>query len=175
MLKKHKGFEDLATLGDLDEGRPTLGEFTPVKSFRALIHIGIRDYLGEKLGSVVNTFLYESGRDIGRELVKKKVIGGANSIEDAIELMEEFFEEEKIGKMSFIGQEGAITRIRIDECLSCSGMNDVGEALCYFEAGLITGIIKNLLDMKVIVKERKCWGMGDKTCEFTIENLEYEA
>ena len=45
---------------------------------------------------------------------------------------------------------------------------DIGQDVCGFLAGEIAGLIEVTLGEKAAVKETKCWGLGDDTCEFDI-------
>ncbi len=49
------------------------------------------------------------------------------------------------------------------------GMEKIGKPVCFFEAGLIAGILEAKLKKKVTVTEVLCGGLGDKVDEFLIK------
>ncbi len=67
-------------------------------------------------------------------------------------------------------------RIRIYECATATGMPIVGEPVCYFTAGMLSGLAEAILGETVHVAEKACWGLGDSYCEFeiTLEGEETE-
>ena len=77
--------------------------------------------------------------------VEKKLGESLNpkSIEDVVRFCEEY----KIGKVEIVNKEPL--QIRVYECISCSGLPNVGETLCWFEGGFIAGCLEKILNKKV--------------------------
>ncbi len=48
-------------------------------------------------------------------------------------------------------------------------MPDVGEALCYYLAGELAGIMEVILGTPVAIQESKCLGLGDDTCNLKVK------
>ncbi|MEM3569096.1 MAG: V4R domain-containing protein [Candidatus Jordarchaeales archaeon] len=59
-------------------------------------------------------------------------------------------------------------RIRIYESATATGVPVIGEPICYFTAGMISGLAEAILGETVYVAERNCWGLGASYCEFEI-------
>ena len=57
--------------------------------------------------------------------------------------------------------------IRIFECASCYGHENVGKTLCYFEMGVLRTVLKHLYRENSVI-EKKCWGLGHSFCEFCV-------
>ncbi len=59
-------------------------------------------------------------------------------------------------------------RIRIYESAAATGVPVIGEPICYFTAGMISGLAEAILGETVHVAERNCWGLGASYCEFEL-------
>ena len=138
-------FEDV-----YNTNRPTLGRQADVVLFRVL-KLSIIRYLGFNAASK----LYFAGKHFGEDY-------GVSSIDE----MKEFFKELGIGVLSIINENPL--KLRIDECISCSGLPNGCEPICFFEAGLIAGCLESILSKKVKVTETKCYTMGHGCCEFEV-------
>jgi voltage-gated potassium channel Kch/predicted hydrocarbon binding protein len=53
-------------------------------------------------------------------------------------------------------------------CATCENMPAVGRAVCNLERGVITGALQARLGRTVRTQEAKCWGLGDRLCQFDI-------
>ncbi|WP_423793185.1 DUF2507 domain-containing protein [Methanocaldococcus indicus] len=134
--------------------RKSFGNNIDIAIFRIIRYMDLDRYLGKS----ANMIIYQCGKSFGKSLE-------LSSIEDIIKFCEKF----KIGKVEIVNKEPL--KIRVYECISCSGLPDVGETLCYFEGGFIAGCLENLLNKKVIAKETHCAGLGHDFCQFDIRLL----
>jgi predicted hydrocarbon binding protein len=134
--------------------RDTLGRDIDVTVFRLIRFMDLERYLGRGAHGVI----YECGRELGQALNPK-------SVEDVVKFCEEY----KIGKVEIVNKEPL--QIRVYECISCSGLPNVGETLCWFEGGFIAGCLEKILNKKVRVKETHCAGLGYDYCQFEVKFL----
>ncbi|MBS7288684.1 MAG: hypothetical protein KIH01_08085, partial [Candidatus Freyarchaeota archaeon] len=58
--------------------------------------------------------------------------------------------------------------IRVYESATATGVPVIGEPLCYFTAGMLSGLAEAILGETVYVAERNCWGLGASFCEFEL-------
>ncbi|MGB9838657.1 MAG: DUF2507 domain-containing protein [Methanothermobacter sp.] len=133
---------------DLVAERPSLGTTTDIKLFRIL-----RFMPYSIIGEGANGILYKSGKDLGRSM-------GLKNAEEAVK----FLHDNRVGELEILEENPY--RLRVDECLSCAGLPASGKALCHFEGGLLAGILESMSGRPVDLREVKCWGLGDRTCEF---------
>lgn len=133
--------------------RPNLGGNVPVSLYRAIRLLSFRELLGSKLSSAM---LYLAGQTVAEKL-------GIDGLKQSMEAFGDLaiahttLEEESSSRVSLIAT----------DCATCSGMPDIGEAICSFEAGLLTGGLKNSFDgRRVTVTETNCWGLGDRVCRW---------
>ncbi len=154
----------LEIIGSID--RPQLGEEVPLLIFRAFrVFSGeyLRDILGDK-GAVI--LFQNAGRELGRSLGEKLRSG---SVESYLENVGLFMKENRIGLLIPERVEGDGGILRIEECITCSGMPNVGMRICHFETGLVAGLFESFLGRKVKATETKCNAMGEGVCEVKVE------
>jgi len=106
------------------------------------------------------------GIELGTNLVKNGLI---KSVEDIAPFLAKYkigildiFKEEEI-------EEGKKLDLRVYECIECSGLPNIGEPVCYFETGMIIGILGELTGKKVSAEEIRCWTSGYSFCQFDVE------
>ncbi|HEX3001497.1 MAG TPA: 4-vinyl reductase, partial [Methanoregula sp.] len=55
------------------------------------------------------------------------------------------------------------------EDLDCSGLPDIGHAVCTYDEGFIAGLLEAFTGKQFKVVEVDCWCTGDRTCRFTAD------
>ena len=134
--------------------RKELGRDIDITVFRLVRFMDLERYLGRGAHGVV----YDAGKKLGNELNPK-------TVEDVVKFCEDY----KIGKVEIVGENPL--QIRVNECISCSGLPECGETLCWFEGGFIAGCLEKIFNKKVRAKETHCAGLGDEFCQFEIKIL----
>ncbi|MDK2790475.1 MAG: uncharacterized protein PWP15_982 [Methanothermococcus sp.] len=142
-------FEDMYNVN-----RPTLGRQADIVITRILKYALI-DYLGFNSASKI----YFAGRYVGENCNVK-----------TMDEMKELFMELGIGILDVVDEDPL--KIRVTECIGCSGLPNVGQSVCFFEAGIIAGCLNNILNEDVKVTETKCHAMGDDYCEFEVHDIQ---
>ncbi len=61
-----------------------------------------------------------------------------------------------------------LIRLMIYESAYSTGLPSLGEPICYHFAGEISGLSEIILGKSAKVIETKCWGLGNKYCEFVV-------
>jgi hypothetical protein len=159
----------MEVVGEVEIGRPTLGGADFVKNFRMLRMVGLRWNLSSLIGKKAsNGVVYSIGVRLGRDFVSGGLIKG----KDAKEFMDNFIKfvmNMKVGIISIIEwRKDFPNLIRVDECISCAGMLNIGEAICQYEGGIIGGVISEYFKGLIIAEEVLCWGHGEETCQFKL-------
>lgn len=107
-----------------------------------------------------------AGMELGSNLVKNGLITSVDGIAD-------FLVKYKIGILDIFNEEdienGKKLDLRVYECIECSGLPNVGEPVCYFETGMIIGILTELTDKNVSAEEIRCWTSGYSFCQFDVK------
>ncbi|HMK53713.1 MAG TPA: V4R domain-containing protein [Methanobacteriaceae archaeon] len=112
-----------------------------------------------------------AGIELGANLVKNGLINSVDEIAD-------FLAKYKIGILDIFKEEemenGKKLDLRVYECIECAGLPNIGEPICYFETGMIIGILKELTNKEVSAEEIRCWTSGYSFCQFDVEITEPE-
>ncbi len=110
--------------------------------------------------------LYFAGKKLGSEILSKGVNG--NDIKVLLKEVANLFKDYDIGKLEVVETSDKRNIVQLKDCATCYHMESVGKPVCFFEAGLISGILEARLKKKVVVNETLCGGLGDEIDEFNI-------
>lgn len=158
----------ISIIGDTKR-RVTLGPLTSVEMFRiirtSLVNI-ISLQLGEEKGDEA---CYLSGKAVGGE-IGRAFLAEVKDLDDFVGKVRQLLINLKVGVLSVVSADVDTGKfvIVVEECVSCSGTPNIGKSICYFEGGIIAGVMKHYLKKEVKAVETKCWGLGDKICEFDV-------
>jgi signal transduction histidine kinase len=135
--------------------RPSLGESVPIQLYRSLRLLVFREILGSDISAAI---LKVAGHSVGNKL-------GIQNTKDLVELFQNF----GIGKITEINENNGKTTITLVECATCSGIPNIGQAVCHFETGLIRSAVERTYGTTATVKETRCWGLGHHICQWEAE------
>ncbi|SMO92570.1 hypothetical protein SAMN06265379_1165 [Saccharicrinis carchari] len=156
-------------LGDVEIGRPNLGNATNVSVYR-LMQYTMRSVLNKEFGRLkADELFYKAGFVAGEEFCKALLVSELEFY-DFVAQLQKILKDLNIGilrveksdleKMSFV--------ITVAEDLDCSGLPITGETVCDYDEGFLAGIFKQYVGREFDVKEVDCWSSGDRVCRFTI-------
>jgi len=159
-----------AQLGDVEEGRPNLGNTTSVAVYR-LMQYTLRAVLEKEYGDEqTRKLLFDAGKLAGTELCKN-LIDVTLPLNKFIAQLHDLLLELTVGvlkieksdpeKLSFVAT--------VSEDLDCSGLPIKGVTVCDYDEGFIAGIFEVYTGKEFFVKEIDCWTTGERTCRFTID------
>lgn len=160
-------------LGDINEGRPNLGELTTVTSYR-LMQYTLREVLTKELGyDKALEILFKAGMKAGKEFCTN-LLDTSLEVDDFIEHLKDKLIELKIGvlrveKMDIDSFKMVLT---MSEDLDCSGLPIIGVEFCDYDEGFIAGILNAYTGKSFNVKEIDCWATGGRKCRFNVVPVE---
>ncbi|MDD2978611.1 MAG: 4-vinyl reductase [Hespellia sp.] len=154
-------------IGDIKTGRRNLGEQMPVAVYR-LFEYCMRDTLEQELGKekMIELF-HKTGFTAGRELALN-LLDLTQDINTVFAQLQETFKTMEIGilRVEKIIEETGSIFLTVGEDLDCSGLPVTGETVCYYDEGLIEGILTTYTHSEYSVKEIDCWSTGARVCRF---------
>jgi len=158
-------------IGDIEEGRPHLGNGTRIEVYR-LFQYTLRDILEKRYGTKeADQILYEAGLKAGVEFCQRIVGEAKSDLQTFVEQVKEKLIEFKIGILRV--EQADMNRLAfvltVSEDLDCSGLPDMGHAVCTYDEGFIAGIFSYYSGKTFDVKETDCWCTGDRTCRFAVQ------
>lgn len=162
----------IAVVGDIEDiaiGRSSLGGAEFVMNFRVLRVIGLKWNLSGLLGEKASDgIVYSIGVKLGRDLVSGGLIQGKDG-KEFVNNLAQFIVNIKIGIPAIVEwKEDFPNIIKIDECISCGGMMNIGKPICHYEGGVIAGALSEYFKGLIVATEVLCWGHGEETCQFEL-------
>jgi predicted hydrocarbon binding protein len=167
MQTKDHGIFSWESLGDIKEGRGSLGEEMPVLVYR-LMQFTIFSVLTKDLGrEKADHYLRESGLLAGTEFAKN-VLNLKADFDTFIAELQIKLRELKIGIMRIesVNEKTGEIFLTVGEDLDCSGLPITGENVCTYDEGFIAGILAVYTGKVYTVHEVDCWASGDRVCRF---------
>ena len=163
---KHADFS-WEQIGDIKEGRNTLGEDMPVLVYR-LLQYSINHVLVTEYGQDFSDKVFrQAGEKVGAEFAKN-TLDLSLGMDSFISELQKTLKETKIGILrieAFNHDTGEFT-LTVGEDLDCSGLPITNEVVCIYDEGFIAGIFYAYTGKQYHVKEVDCWASGDRVCRF---------
>lgn len=157
-------------LGDLELGRPNLGDTTRVEVYR-LMQFCFRDVLEQKYGAeATDELFYEAGKLAGFEFAAH-ALKGSTDLGDYVAELQSVLRDMGIGilRVEKADEEHGEFVVTVSEDLDCSGLPELGDTVCVYDEGFIAALLESFTGKRFLVKEVDCWCTGDRTCRFTAE------
>lgn len=167
MERKYQFFWGL--IGDLEEGRPNLGNTTRVEVYR-LMQFTFRDVLERRYGSdIADEIFYEAGQIAGAEFYEN-LLKGAADFGEFVRMLQNRLLEFGIGVLRVEEADADAKQLvlTVGEDLDCSGLPELDYEVCKYDEGFISGIMESYTGNAYDVKEVDCWCTGDRTCRFAV-------
>jgi predicted hydrocarbon binding protein len=160
-------------LGDLNAGRPNLGQNVPVVVYR-LMQYTLRDVLIAKMGAKkANEIFINAGKSAGFQFCKNVIKPGLGFNEFVAEL-QKVLKDLLVGvlKIEKADMEKMCFTLTVAEDLDCSGLPFTDEVVCQYDEGFIAGILEAYTGKAFVAKEIDCWASGDRVCRFDVKLAE---
>ena len=161
-------------LGNLDLGRPNLGNTTRLEVYR-LMQFCFRDVMEQDLGTEkTERLFYEAGKLAGSQFYKH-VLGHNDDLDGFVRKLQSALKDMGIGILRVEEsdpQTGSFV-FTVSEDLDCSGLPELDYEICTYDEGFIAGLMENFTGKQFLVKEVDCWCTGDRTCRFTAKAVDW--
>jgi uncharacterized protein len=156
-------------IGNIELGRPNLGENTKVSVYR-LMQYTMRSVLNNEFGGKLATDLfYKAGFIAGKEFCDN-LLDKSQDFYLFLAQLQDILKKLNIGilRIEKSDLENLNFIFVVAEDLDCSGLPFTEETVCEYDEGFITGILQEYTGKEFTVKEIDCWSMGDRVCRFKI-------
>ncbi len=167
MQNKRKYQFNWTLIGDLEAGRPNLGNTTRLEMYR-LMQFSFRDVLEARLGSdVTDELFYAAGELAGREFYTH-YLQHCTDFDGFVKELQRLLREMGIGilRVEQADLERGELIVTLSEDLDCSGLPELDFEICTFDEGFLSALLESFTGKKFLVKEIACWCTGDRTCRF---------
>lgn len=160
---------DWSFVGDVQEGRPNLGNMVNVEVYR-LFQYTLRDVLEAKYGTEeADKALYDAGFLAGTHFYQK-FISPCETISQFVEKTQNALRAFSIGilRVEEADAENLQFMLTVSEDLDCSGLPELDHGVCTYDEGFIAGLFFAFSGKQFNAKEVDCWCTGDRVCRFQV-------
>lgn len=164
--QKYKFSWDL--IGDIEDGRPNLGNQTRVEVYR-LMQFTFREIIERHVGTdETEQIFYEAGQLAGKEFFAN-MLTPTYDFNDFIRQLQGLLKDLKIGilRIEHADLSKGEVVLTVSEDLDCSGLPVLDFEICTYDEGFLASLIECFVGVPFDVKEIDCWCTGDRTCRFS--------
>lgn len=156
--------------GPFCEERKTLVSANSVGALRSVLITGSKQFSVGTMASIMRIAGGEFSTLRAKQMLESGKIGKGD-IQGWLDLVKFDFGNWGYGILTTESLEDDKIVVRIDECMSCAGMPNLNNAVCYYEGGRITGGLSEITGDQWQFKEVNCWGLGDNLCRFELTKI----
>lgn len=152
------------------DGRENLGEEIPIAVYR-LLEYSLREELAEQFGKETQIRVFQNaGYRAGQYFAKMNLDLSLPFSEFAAQLQSKL-EIFKIGvlRIEKMDEDTGSIILTVSEDADCSGLPTLGETVCNYDEGFISGILTAYTGNPYTAVEIDCWATGDRVCRFRAE------
>lgn len=155
------------------KNRKTLGPMVPIQLFQALRLIGMGTSIEAMVGDGARALVYQSGQRVGSLLGQAVLPQSGKDLGKFLGLVRDVCLQLTIGQVVLEKADNDKGRLslRVDECVSCAGIEGAKAPICHFEAGLVGGIVRAFVNTEVRAVETRCNAVGDNLCGIEVQIL----
>ncbi len=156
-------------LGNIQEGRPNLGDSMSVIFYR-LMQYSLRDVLIKRFDpETAEEIYYEAGKKAGKEFCKN-MLNKSLDFNGFVADLQKKLKDHFVGilKVEKADLEKLEMQLTVAEDLDCSGLPISEETICTYDEGFIAGILEEYTGAAFNVKEIDCWATGARICRFKV-------
>ncbi|MFA6505463.1 MAG: V4R domain-containing protein [Treponemataceae bacterium] len=155
-------------LGDIEKGRPNLGNQTRLEVYR-LMQFSFRDVIEQHVGTEeTDRIFYQAGALAGKEFYEH-LITPPTDLNDFVRQLQQILKNMAIGilRIEQADMEKGELVLTVSEDLDCSGLPELDFEICTYDEGFIAALLESYSGVPFKVKEIDCWCTGDRTCRFS--------
>ena len=163
--KKPISFEEYLQYDE--SSRSNLGEELPVIVYR-LLEYSLKDELIRRYGKEEQVDVFrKAGRKAG-EFFAKKLLNLDQPLDQFVSELQKKMQDMKIGvlRIEEVDEESGRIILTVSEDADCSGLPVLGETVCNYDEGFISGILSLYSGREYTAIEVDCWATGDRVCRF---------
>lgn len=160
----------------LDQGsRGNLGMEVPVLVYR-MLEYSLREELRRRYGKETQVELFRSAGRIAGEYFAQHFLDVDQPMDTFISQLQQKMQEMKIGvlRIEDVNESSGKILMTVSEDADCSGLPVLGETVCNYDEGFISGILSCFSGKPYEAIEIDCWATGDRVCRFCAEVHEPE-
>lgn len=150
-----------------ENGRENLGAELPVAVYR-LLEYSLREELTEQFGKEEQVRIFRNAGYRAGTYFAQKHLDSSLELSEFTAQLQKKLEEFKMGVLrieKFDADTGKAV-LTVSEDADCSGLPLLGETVCNYDEGFLSGILTSYTGKKYTATEVNCWATGDRVCRF---------
>lgn len=151
-------------------GRENLGDTLPVMVYR-MLEYSLKLELRKRLGKEEQIEIFRNAGRMAGEYFAKHFLDLNKPLDSFVSDLQNAMEKYKIGVMRIesINEETGKIILTVSEDADCSGLPVLGETVCNYDEGFISGIMSLYSHKNYEAIEVDCWATGDRVCRFHVD------
>lgn len=150
--------------------RENLGEQLPVAVYR-MLEYSLKEELRAVYGREQQIALFRgAGRRAGAYFAKT-YLDLTLELDAFVGQLQQKLVEMKIGvlRIESIDPDTGTIHLTVSEDADCSGLPILGETVCNYDEGFLSGMLSTYTGKTYSAEEIDCWATGDRVCRFCVE------
>lgn len=166
--KKPIAFEEYLQLDQ--DSRGNLGMELPVLVYR-MLEYSLKEELRRRYGKQTQVDIFRSAGRMAGEYFAKHFLDLDQPMDTFISQLQQKLQELKIGvlRIEDVNEVSGKILLTVSEDADCSGLPVLGETVCNYDEGFISGILSSFSGKPYEAIEIDCWATGDRVCRFCAE------
>ena len=163
--RKPVRFEDYLQYDQSSRGN--LGAEIPVLVYR-MLEYSLKDAIIERYGKQAQIELFrKAGRTAG-EYFARTFLDLSLPLDRFVGELQAKMQEQRIGvlRIEDVDEESGRIMLTVSEDADCSGLPVLGETVCNYDEGFISGVLSLYSGKPYEAVEIDCWATGDRVCRF---------
>ena len=153
-----------------ESSRGNLGAELPVIVYRMLGY-SLREELVRRCGREDQIDIFRSAGRMAGEYFTKNFLNMDQPLDQFVGQLQDEMQKLKIGvlRVESVDEASGKIMLTVSEDADCSGLPVLGETVCNYDEGFISGILSFYSGKEYQAVEVDCWATGDRVCRFRAE------
>ncbi len=158
-----------------ENSRSNLGDTLPVFVYR-MLEYSIKDELLSQFGKEKQIDIFRKAGQRSGEYFAHNMLHLDQPMNQFISELQAKMQELRIGvlRIESVDEESGRIILTVSEDADCSGLPVLGETVCNYDEGFISGILSVYTGKPYSVIEIDCWATGDRVCRFCADIINTE-
>lgn len=153
-----------------ESSRGNLGAELPVIVYR-MLEYSLREELVRRFGRESQIDIFRSAGRMAGEYFAKNFLNMDQPLDQFVGQLQDEMQKLKIGvlRVESVDEASGKIMLTVSEDADCSGLPVLGETVCNYDEGFISGILSLYSGKEYHAVEVDCWATGDRVCRFRAE------
>lgn len=153
-----------------ESSRGNLGAELPVIVYR-MLEYSLREELVRRFGREDQIDIFRSAGRMAGEYFTKNFLNMDQPLDQFVGQLQDEMQKLKIGvlRIESVDEASGKIMLTVSEDADCSGLPVLGETVCNYDEGFISGILSFYSGKEYQAVEVDCWATGDRVCRFRAE------